>query len=577
MIACKGPSHPNNLNSTETKIAFESSKAQKIHELISSYAEEGKFNGSVLVAEEGKVIYKSGFGYANHEWSIPNQPDTKHRLASITKQFTAMLIVQLAAENKLDLNAPISTYLPDYPKDKGDEITIHHLLTHTSGIPNYTSFRNFRKLERNFYQPKELIQLFADSTLLFTPGDRFDYSNSGYVVLGVIVEQVSGKRYEEVLKEKILAPLEMHNTGYDHNSTVLKNRASGYSKMGRRYRNSKYVDMSTPFAAGALYSTVEDLYLWDQSLYTEQLLPQNYLDLIFQKHIPTDRQFYDYGYGWEIGLIDIGSTHKQVQSILHSGGINGFNTLITRMPENKSSVILLSNTGGAPLYRITVAINGILHEEPYDFPKKSVANALLKAIDNDGINLALIHYETIKNSAEYDLKENEMNLAGYELLEAGRASEAATVFQLNIDAFPNSFNVYDSYGEALLALGNREEAIENYKKSIRLNPVNENGLKVLRNLGVETDSLIIKVPEEQLKILTGTYHFNGTPTDWIIEFTLENGVLMGNDRGYRYRLVPVSNNSFINPDDGASLVFDTEDPDSISLLLFDKYRFRKEG
>src|SRR5688572_5388018 len=162
-------------------------KADKLDKLISAYVEYGKFNGSVLVAEKGIVIYKKGFGLADMEWNIPNQPDTKHRLGSITKQFTSMLIMQLVELGKLKLDVPISTYLPDYPKKNGDVITIHHLLTHTSGIPNMTSFPRFLKnISRNAYSPLQLVNMSADSTLEFKPGERFAYSNSGYLLLGYI-------------------------------------------------------------------------------------------------------------------------------------------------------------------------------------------------------------------------------------------------------------------------------------------------------------------------------------------------------------------------------------------------------
>ncbi len=178
------------------------SKVDKLDKLIRTYADYEKFNGSVLVAEKGNVIYKKGFGLADMEWNIPNQPDTKHRLGSITKQFTAMLIMQLVEQGKLKLDVPISTYLPDYPKKKGDVITLHHLLTHSSGTPNMTSFPGFFKdISRNAYSPVQLVNLFADSTLQFKPGERFDYSNSGYILLGYIIEKVTGKSYEQVLQE----------------------------------------------------------------------------------------------------------------------------------------------------------------------------------------------------------------------------------------------------------------------------------------------------------------------------------------------------------------------------------------
>lgn len=313
-------------------ISFGQTKTAQLDELLNKYNEYGQFNGSVLVAENGKVIYKKGFGMANMEWDIPNASDTKHRLGSITKQFTSMLIMQLVAEGKLDLQATVSKYLPDYSKVNGDKITIHQLLTHTSGTPNYTSFPNFfKEMSRNPYTPTEMLEMFADSTLNFKPGERFEYSNSGYVLLGAIIEKVTGKSYETVLQEKIFSPLKMTNSGYDHHNTILKKRASGYEMKGSFPENAPYIDMSSPYAAGSLYSTVEDLYLWDQALYTEKLLPKKYRDMLFGKYTNGFGEYY--GYGWSIGEIPIGNTKDSTDVISHGGGINGFNTIITRMPQ----------------------------------------------------------------------------------------------------------------------------------------------------------------------------------------------------------------------------------------------------
>ena len=317
---------------TLINLSFGQTKTEQLDKLLNQYLEYNLFNGSVLVAEQGEVIYKKGFGMANMEWDIPNGPDTKHRLGSISKQFTAMLILQLAAEGKLDLHTPITKYLPDYPKANGDIITIHHLLTHTAGIPNYTSFPGFIKDEsRNPYSPNEFLKKFADKELEFTPGERFSYSNSGYFLLGVIIEKLSGKTYEQMLEDNIFTPLNMVNSGFDTHKEIIKNRATGYEKNGMAYENAKYLDMSIPYAAGSLYSTVEDLYLWDQALYNTKLLPQKYMDLFFAPHIEDYGNRY-YAYGWGTGNNAIGSSQDSIATIRHGGGINGFNTLISRAP-----------------------------------------------------------------------------------------------------------------------------------------------------------------------------------------------------------------------------------------------------
>jgi len=492
---------------TSISFCFGQTKNEQLDKLLTQYQEYGKFNGSVLIADQGKVVYKKGFGMANMEWDIPNAPNTKHRLGSITKQFTAMLILQLRAENKLDLHAPITKYLPNYPKGNGDKITTHHLLSHTAGLPNYTSFPNFFKEEsRNYYTPDEFVEKFAKKDLEFTPGEKFNYSNSGYFLLGVIAEKITGKTYEQLLQENIFSPLNMKDTGYDNHGEILKNRATGYEQNGNGFANSKFLDMSIPYAAGSMYSTVEDLYLWDQALYTTKLLPQKYMDLYFKPYIPAFGNNY-YAYGWGIGTDKIGNTKKSVDVISHGGGINGFNTKISRTISDKSLIVLLNNTGGAPLNELTRAIRGIMHGETYDIPKKSLAYDLLDIIKNKGIRAGIAHFNAKKDSENFDVNESEINQVGYQLMAKDKVAEAAHVFKLNTDVFPKSSNVYDSYGEALMGLGKNDLAINNFKKSVELNPANQNGIDMLKKLGVDTSKLVKDaiVPEGILESYIGKY------------------------------------------------------------------------
>jgi len=482
-------------------------KAEEVDKLLKLYQEYGKFNGSALIAEQGKVVYKSGIGMANMEWDIENMTDTKHRLGSITKQFTAMLVLQLAAEGKLDLHASISEYLPDYPNGHDPQITTHHLLTHTSGIPNYTSFPGFfNDQSRDPYTPDEFIKKFEDKKLDFTPGEKFKYSNSGYFLLGVIIEKVSGNTYEAMLQEKIFTPLNMNDSGYDHHGAILKNRATGYEKRGQEYVNSSYLDMSIPYAAGSLYSSVEDLYLWDQALYTNQLLSKEYMELYFKPYIPAFGSS-SYAYGWGVGYSKIGNTTDSIYTISHGGGINGFNTNISRSPSDKSLIVLLNNTGGAPLNQMTQSIRAILKGKTYDLPKKSVAYDVLAVIQSEGIEAGITQYNKIKEDDNYDLSENEMNQIGYQLMGSGKVEEALQVFKLNIDAFPESANAYDSYAEASMELGKNEQAIEYYKKSVEMNPANQHGIDMLKKLGVDTGDLTkdVVVSDKILESYVGKY------------------------------------------------------------------------
>ncbi|WP_343615556.1 serine hydrolase [Flavobacterium sp.] len=456
-------------------------KAQKIEQLLSKYNEYGQFNGSALVAENGKVIFKKGFGSANMEWNIPNQPDTKFRLGSITKQFTALLIVKLAEEGKIKLDAPVTTYVPDYPKENGDKITIHHLLTHTSGIPNYTNAPNFLKEKaRNPYTPADFVKTFSSLPLDFKPGEKFNYSNSGYFLLGYIIEKITGKTYEQYLQETIFTPLKMVNSGFDHSDVILKNRAAGYEKNGKKIVNAAYLDMSIPYAAGSLYSTVEDLYLWDQALYTNKLLSEKSMESLFKPYIKAwgDES---YGYGWSVEDINNGDKGK-LKIIEHGGGINGFNTIISRIPADKNLVVLLNNTGGTVLGEMNAAIRSILYNQPFDQPKRSLALEIFDVFSEKGTAAGLESYKKLKNDPTYGIKEGEINQIGYQLLQNGKKKEAIEVFKINVETFPKSGNVYDSLGEAYLADGDKKLAIANYSKSVELDPSNQSGKKVLDEL-----------------------------------------------------------------------------------------------
>jgi len=484
ILACNGQSTAtDNAIEPQKEVLVENDAA--IDALLHRYAQYGSFNGTVLVAQEGNIVYQQGFGFADMEWDIPNQPNTKFRIGSITKQFTAMLVVQLVADGQLDLHVPISTYLPDYPKENGEQITLHHLLTHSSGTPNNYESTKPKAFRPDSYSAQVLVDEFSALPLEFTPGERFEYSNSGYTLLGHIVETVSNKSYEELLQERIFTPLNMNSTGFDKHRAIQKNRAKGYFRSYDIFYNANYVDMSTVYAAGALYSTVEDLLLWDQALYTEQLLPKAYMDLIFTAHIPDPGYGGDYGYGWSLKDKEIGTSGETVPTSTHDGVIDGFCAIITRIPSSNTTIILLSNSRRGPLNYMTKGIMGILYKKPYRTPRKSAAYSFLEVIDKEGMPKGVEHYKGIKDDETYYLEEEEMNIVSYKLLLSDRPEEAAEVLELAIADFPEAFNLYDSYGEVLRGLGRTEEAIANYTKSVQLNPENVNGLRMLEEMGVD--------------------------------------------------------------------------------------------
>ena len=235
--------------------------SEKADEYLKMALNTEQFMGSVLVARSNQIVFMKGYGLANREHEIPNAANTKFRLGSITKQFTAMCILKLQEDGKLSVDDPISRFVPDCSSNWSG-IKIRHLLAHTSGIPNFTSFPDYDSTMMLSSPAEKTIQRFRDKPVEFKPGERFAYSNSGYVLLGYIVEKASGKSYEQYVQEVIFKPLGMKDSGYDHFERILPHRATGYTRHDDAWRNSAYIDMTVPNGAGALYSTVADFFLW---------------------------------------------------------------------------------------------------------------------------------------------------------------------------------------------------------------------------------------------------------------------------------------------------------------------------
>ncbi len=297
------------------------------------------FSGSALVVREGKVILRAAYGPANAEHNIANTPETRFRIGSITKQFTATAIMQLRERGKLKLEDTLDKYFTPCP-EPWKKVSVHHLLTHTSGIPSYTSDAELMKKMALNLPLDGLIATFRDKALEFEPGSKFVYNNSGYALLGATIEKVSGLSYEEYLRLNIFEPAGMKNTGYDRFENVIPNRASGYVREGGTLKHAPYMSMSLPFSAGALYSTVDDLRLWDEALATDKLLPRAALEKMYTPVLNKC------GYGWFVEPKD------GRRSIYHQGGINGFNSTIVRFPAEKTLVVALSNLGTPHMARI---------------------------------------------------------------------------------------------------------------------------------------------------------------------------------------------------------------------------------
>lgn len=327
--------------------ASEQGLRRKLDRYIESEVRGHHFQGSVLVAGRNVILLACGYGYADAEWKIPNTPDTKFRLGSITKQFTATAIMQLRERHLIALHASVCKYIQPCP-DTWKAVTVRELLSHTAGIPDFTQDPSRTR--------EEVLSRLRLKPLDFPPGTQWKYSNSGYFLLGSIIEHITGKPYAQVLAERIFNPLGMRDTGYDDSETVLAHRASGYQLANGRLLNADYIDMRLPFSAGGLYSTVLDLYRWDQALYTQSVLPRQALELMWTPVL------HNYGFGWSI--VKRTSADDAHYRVWHNGGINGFLTQIDRYPDDHVTVIVLANSEDADVPGLARGLAAIMFGNP---------------------------------------------------------------------------------------------------------------------------------------------------------------------------------------------------------------------
>ncbi len=306
----------------------------RIEQVIRTYVENRQFMGSVLVARGDRVLLSKGYGSADLEWGIPNSPATKFRLGSVTKQFTAAAILLLEERGKLSIHDPVSKHLPGTPAT-WRKVAIFHLLTHTSGIPSFTSFPDYENRKSFASSAQELVARFRAKPLEFEPGQKWNYSNSGYVLLGYLIEKITGGSYEKFVRENIFTPLGMLDSGYDSNSAILPRRASGYVRGKNGFEHAGFIHMSIPHAAGALYSTTEDLLKWEQGLFGGKLLTAASL-----KKMTTP-----FKGNYALGLC-VETTGGRTL-IEHDGGIEGFNTKLAYYPDSKLTIAVLSNVNGS--------------------------------------------------------------------------------------------------------------------------------------------------------------------------------------------------------------------------------------
>lgn len=460
----------------------ENEKTKKIDEILGAYYQHDLFNGSVIITQSGQEILKKSYGKANFSWNIDNTPTTKFRIGSLTKQFTALLILQLRQAGKLKLEDKIITHLPWYPQNTGNKISIHHLLSMTSGLPNYTDGTT-SLMEQEELLPKEFALKYFNDSLLFEPGKNISYCNTGYYLLGLIIESITHKAYETVLQENIFDVLGMKNSGVEYPGQVIRNLANGHYLYMGEYIAAQTVNPKTyAFSTGAIYSTVEDLYLWDQSFYSNKLLSEENRKLMCTKYLPN------YGYGVAVRQMkNYLGTNKDITLISHDGGITGYSAYMARIPEDSIFIVLLDNTRagmrGSELEGISNNVIPVLYNTQADLPKPVASIELMKIIKSKNIDDGILYFNQVMQANKEAFNntdlESSLNLIGYNYLSNGDMLAAIKIFQLNAEAFPQSTNAQDSLGEAYFKNKDFDNSLKHYKKALELDPKNKNAKKMI--------------------------------------------------------------------------------------------------
>jgi len=478
----------------------EAQTINRIDSLVNTAYENYELSGNVLIAKNGSIIYQKSFGYADLAKKKLVGEHTTFQLASVSKKFTSVAILQLMERRKLALDDRVNKYLPAL---RFENVTIRHLLTHTSGLVDFQVFeRPYFADTSNVFSNKDLVAAINDydKPLLFTPGEKWSYSNSGYGLLALIVEKVSGESFESYLLQHVFQPSGMKHTYIGSTPNVIddNNRAKGYDYLDyapwilqrsdslQRNRIELH-NLGGLVGQGNVISTVADLLAFDRALYGTKLLRQSTLQEAFTPTRLTNGEFAStgwkntaayYGLGWMI-LQD--STYGKV--VFHTGGISGAVTAFIRNVTRDQTVIVLNNVTHRGTHAIAVNLLTSLNGGLIWKDKISAARVYARQLFKSDRDAALATFNAIKSdTARYYLDEREMNMLGLSMVYNDHQEKGIEMLRLNTLLYPNSANVYDSYAEALLRAGKKQEATLMYKKSVNLNPQNQSGINALKKL-----------------------------------------------------------------------------------------------
>lgn len=448
-----------------TRAAFEAYMAAAV--------QNAAFSGTVLVAKDGVPLFQQSYGLANQAFNVPNTEDTVYQLQSIAKPFTAILIMMLQEEGRLNVNDRACDYLDNCP-EAWRSVTIQHLLTHTSGIPNYSRLPEWDEtLDTQTYWRGGVVSLVRDLPLEFAPGEGYRYNNSGYNLLGQIVERVSGKRLPDMYRDRILSPLGMTHTGFNTSRLVVPNQATGYYSLGSTFIESTPQTSTSSYGESGLTSTVGDLLIWDQALYANTLVSR----ASYEQMIAHTKN--DYGFGWEMmnwsGRREIG----------HAGSGAGFSNIVARFIDDGLTVIVLSNSDEASGNGTARALAAIYFGETPRTPQMQPKTIFLDAIVADGVDAGIRRYREMKAaqpSIEAFQTDELLVTAGYALYELPAMDEAKRIFEFAFQEFPQTIYSYDGLADVAAAEGDYATAIRHFETSLRLDPTNEYAVKGLERV-----------------------------------------------------------------------------------------------
>ncbi len=448
--------------------AFSNDLTNRLDSLIGLYHVHNNFQGTVLVARHGEVLFAEGYGYANREHHILNGPHLKYRIASNSKQFTAMLVLQKVQAGKMDLDAPIRTYIPDYPQPQGDKITIHHLLTHTSGMPHYAGIPDFfPRFGRQAFDHRDFVELFWDLELQSEPGEEYSYSSFGYYLLGYLLERVSGKDFADLLEARILGPLDMQNTGIEDHRRILQGRAQGYDMILDGFMRAEFRDLSTALATGDMYATPYDMVKWDEALHAHALLDEALQEKMFAPYLDG------YAYGWTVGYRDLGEDDSLYYH-QHTGGTNGFTSIGTRLPEDGYYILVYCNTRPGEIRPVMRDIIHVLYDREIEF-EPSVEMAAARILAQEGLEEALVFLsEAAKDTLDNDrVSVQTFGQLTRQLMYLDRHHEASRMMLLGTELFPDSAPAHRILGDTWHAKGKKEKAIKSWAQALIIDPKNE--------------------------------------------------------------------------------------------------------